>query len=145
LPVVLGLRLDFDLAKVRARLERVQNAQLASKIAPVQQQSQSTYRDLLRAGVVVASVTLLLAVTLAQAADFCQLSGTHPQVRSDAQAGSGSRVCPICAIAHSPVLISPSVSVAPEPGPTETASVQPVSFRSVLQAFALCVRPPPSV
>ncbi len=124
---------------------RVQNAQLASKILNVQQHSRSTGRDLLRGAVVVVCVSLLAVVTFAQAADFCQLTGNNPQVRSDAQAGSGSRVCPICAIAHSPVLISPSVSVAPELGPTETASVQPVSFRSVLQAFALCVRPPPSV
>ncbi len=90
-------------------------------------------------------VVLLLIVTVAQAADFCQLTGTQPQLRSEAQAGGGNRVCPICAIAHSPVLVSPSVTVAPERGPAETATLQLVSLHSVLQAFALCVRPPPAL
>jgi hypothetical protein len=108
------------------------------------QQSHKPVRNLLRAGIVVVCIALLAGVTFAQAADFCQLTGTQPQLSSAAQAGAGNRVCPICAIAHSPVFVSPSVTVAPGRGPTETASLRPLSFCSVLQGFALCVRPPPS-
>jgi len=91
---------------------------------------------------------LLVLMSFVQAVHVCELGeGLIPQSAATAQVGnvrSADTFCAICASSHSPSLAAPLVCLPSIGCLTEPALHGRLIRRSVSQAFALYIRPPPS-
>lgn len=91
-------------------------------------------------------VLLLLVGGFAGAIHVCDFSNVVPLSGFTASSsGSTSHdFCAICSLAHSPSLTPVQVTVAPVFDRLADLAVPAVVYTTILQAFALSIRPPPA-
>lgn len=87
---------------------------------------------------------LLVLMNFVQAAHVCGFIPSYGAIAQVSDAGPADGFCAICAGSHSPSLAAPLDYLPPVDSLTELILRGLVSRRSVSQAFALYIRPPPS-
>lgn len=140
-PDVAGVRI---LRKIR-RSYRLLIGRGASNQIRVEVFSMKAQGSRCRTALAVFCASTLLLVGCVQAAHFCAPAATSSQQGiGNLDRGSARVPCLLCISLHAPSRAALPVSVSPASDTSAAVVALQPAFRSGVQGFALCVRPPPA-